>query len=491
MAEPKGYELIQLKLKKTAAAVRMSGGQLKEQSNQISDLINTCEEFLCDETLSPMEALRKPLISNLIELLAPTVGISTESMPSIIDNSVEGAESDTNPIVSDALNPSTLENPSSLEKPTHAPNSTNPFSSLRISLEDATKDFTANGEEIYFINIEGREFRIVEPECNDYNGIIDKYRKLLPTDLHDDMEKLRNYARFTAGEVERLDRETMIGIADFEKRHVARRSQFPAMGDFAAEYRHALHIIKNPDALRYDRPAKRELNRCAYRALAMLLKLDELAPICLPATVHNASKTLSATLIEIPQGVVLTDLSPERRDTLAIEKGTDVRFLIKISELQVLDYISGIAGRNAENIMICSGDDTTREVVLPGDANMTKLLALSTGRMFGKLGDSAAGERSFGPANMRVITRGLKRSLDGLEKNILELVLTPFGISEAELAAIRTRINNILDAVEHHQILVYDEKDWERCSLSDLAEYTENESGGKQCANVYAIFAGN
>ena len=470
MAEPKGYELIQLKLKKTAAAVRMSGGQLKEQSDQIRDLINTCEDFLSDETLSPMEALRKPLISNLIELLAPAVGISTESMPSIIDNSVEGAESDTNPMVADALNP---------------------FSSLRISLEDATKDFTANGEEIYFINIEGRKFRIVEPECNDYNGIIDKYRKLLPSDLHDDMEKLRNYARFTAGEVDRLDRETMIGIADFEKRHVARRSQFPAMGDFAAEYRHALHIIKNPDALRYDRPAKRELNRCAYRALAMLLKLDELAPICLPATVHNASKTLTATLIEIPQGVVLTDLSPERRDALAIEKGTDARFLIKISELQVLDYISGIAGRNAENIMICSGDDTTSEVVLPGDANMTKLLALPTGRMFGKLGDSVGGERSFGPANMRVITRGLKRSLDGLEKNMLELVLTPFGISEAELAAIRTRINNILDAVEHHQILVYDEKDWERSGLSDFAEYTENESGGKQCANVYAIFEGN
>ena len=470
MAEPKGYELIQLKLKKTAAAVRMSGGQLKEQSNQISDLINTCEEFLCDETLSPMEALRKPLIANLIELLAPTVGISTESMPSTRNNSVEGAESDTNPIVADALNP---------------------FSSLRISLEDATKDFTANGEEIYFINIEGRKFCIVEPECNDYNGIIDKYRKLLPSDLHDDMEKLRNYARFTAGEVDRLDRETMIGIADFEKRHVARRSQFPAMGDFAAEYRHALHIIKNPDALRYDRPAKRELNRCAYRALAMLLKLDELAPICLPATVHNESKTLSATLIEIPQGVVLTDLSPERRDALAIEKGTDVRFLIKISELQVLDYISGVAGRSGGNIMICSGDDTTSEGVLPGDANMTKLLALPTGQMFGKLGDSAAGERSFGPANMRVITRELKRSLDGLEKNMLELVLTPFGISEAELAAIRTRINNILDAVEHHQILVYDEKDWERSGLSDLAEYTENESGGKQRANVYAIFEGN
>lgn len=470
MAEPKGYELIQLKLKKTAAALRMSGGQLKEQQDSIRDLINTCEEFLSDETLSPMEALRKPLISNLIELLAPIVGISTESMPSTRNNSVEGTQSDTNSMVSGALNP---------------------FSSLRISLEDATKDFTANGEEIYFINIEGRKFRIVEPECNDYNGIIDKYRKLLPADLHDDMEKLRNYARFTAGEVDRLDRETMIGIADFEKRHVARRSQFPAMGDFAAEYRHALHIIKNPDALRYDRPAKRELNRCAYRALAMLLKLDELAPICLPATVHNASKTLSATLIEIPQGVVLTDLSPERRDALAIEEGTDVRFLIKISELQVLDYISGIAGRNAENIMICSGDDTTSEVVLPGDANMTKLLALPTGRMFGKLGDSVGGERSFGPANMRVITRGLKRSLDGLEKNMLELVLTPFGISEAELAAIRTRINNILDAVEHHQILVYDEKDWERSGLSDLAEYTENESGGKQCANVYAIFEGN
>ena len=470
MAEPKGYELIQLKLKKTAAAVRMSGGQLKEQSDEIRDLINTCEDFLSDETLSPMEALKKPLISNLIELLAPTVGISTESMPSIIDNSVEGQDSNVTPIVSDTLNP---------------------FSSLRISLEDATKDFTANGEEIYFINIEGRKFRIVEPECNDYNGIIDKYRKLLPTDLHDDMEKLRNYARFTAGEVDRLDRETMIGIADFEKRHVARRSQFPAMGDFAAEYRHALHIIKNPDALRYDRPAKRELNRCAYRALAMLLKLDELAPICLPATVHNESKTLTATLIEIPQGVVLTDLSPERRDALVIEKGTDARFLIKISELQVLDYISGVAGRSGENIMICSGDDTTNEVVLPGDANMTKLLALPTGRMFSKLGDSAAGERSFGPANMRVITRGLKRSLDGLEKNMLELVLTPFGISEAELAAIRTRINNILDAVEHHQILVYDEKDWERSGLSDLAEYTENESGGKQCANVYAIFEGN
>lgn len=470
MAEPKGYELIQLKLKKTAAAVRMSGGQLTEQPDKIRDLINTCEDFLSDETLSPMEALKKPLIANLIELLAPTVGISTESMPSIIDNSVEGQDSNVTPIVSDALNP---------------------FSSLRISLEDATKDFTANGEEIYFINIEGREFRIVEPECNDYNGIIDKYRKLLPTELHDDMEKLRNYARFTAGEVDRLDRETMIGIADFEKRHVARRSQFPAMGDFAAEYRHALHIIKNPDALRYDRPAKRELNRCAYRALAMLLKLDELAPICLPATVHNASKTLTATLIATPQGVVLTDLSPERRDALAIEKGTDVRFLIKISELQVLDYISGVAGRNAENIMICSGDDTTSEVVLPGDANMTKLLALPTERMFGKLGDSVGGERSFGPANMRVITRGLKRSLDGLEKNMLELVLTPFGISEAELAAIRTRINNILDAVEHHQILVYDEKDWERSGLSELAEYTENESGGKQCANVYAIFEGN
>ena len=470
MAEHKGYELIQLKLKKTAVAVRMSGGQLKEQSDQIRDLINTCEDFLSDETLSPMEALKKPLIANLIELLAPTVGISTESMPSIIDNSVEGTDSNVTPIVADTLNP---------------------FSSLHISLEDATKDFTANGEEIYFINIEGRKFRIVEPECNDYNGIIDKYRKLLPTDLHDDMEKLRNYARFTAGEVDRLDRETMIGIADFEKRHVARRSQFPAMGDFAAEYRHALHIIKNPDALRYDRPAKRELNRCAYRALAMLLKLDELAPLCLPATVHNASKTLSATLIEIPQGVVLTDLSPERRDALAIEKGTDARFLIKISELQVLDYISGIAGRSGENIMICSGDDTTSEVILPDDANMTKLLALPTEWMFGKLGDSAAGERSFGPANMRVITRGLKRSMDGLEKNMLELVLTPFGITEAELAAIRTRINNILDAVEHHQILVYDEKDWERSGLSDLAEYTENESGGKQCANVYAIFEGN
>ena len=497
MAEPKGYELIQLKLKKTAAAVRMSGGQLTEQPDKIRDLINTCEDFLSDETLSPMEALKKPLIANLIELLAPTVGISTESMPSLINNSLEGAESDENPMLAGTLSPSSLENSSHIEKathapdPAHAPNSTNPFSSLHISLEDATKDFTPNGEEIYFINIEGRKFRIVEPECNDYNGIIDKYRKLLPTDLHDDMEKLRNYARFTAGEVDRLDRETMIGIADFEKRHVARRSQFPAMGDFAAEYRHALHIIKNPDALRYDRPAKRELNRCAYRALAMLLKLDELAPICLPATVHNESKTLTATLIEIPQGVVLTDLSPERRDALAIEKGTDVRFLIKISELQVLDYISGIAGRSGENIMICSGDDTTNEVVLPGDANMTKLLALSTGRMFGKLGDSAAGERSFGPANMRVITRGLKRSLDGLEKNMLELVLTPFGISEAELAAIRTRINNILDDVEHHQILVYDEKDWERSGLSDLAEYTENESGGKQCANVYAIFEGN
>lgn len=491
MAEPKGYELIQLKLKKTAAEVRMSGGQLKEQSDQIRDLINTCDDFLSDETLSPMEALKKPLIANLIELLMPVVDISTESMSSLINTSVEEAESDENPIVSGALNPSSLENSSHIEKATHAPNSTNPFSSLHISLEDATKDFTANGEEIYFINIEGRKFRIVEPECNDYNGIIDKYRKLMPTDLHDDMEKLRNYARFTAGEVDRLDRETMIGIADFEKRHVARRSQFPAMGDFAAEYRHALHIIKNPDALRYDRPAKRELNRCAYRALAMLLKLDELAPICLPATVHNESKTLTATLIEIPQGVVLTDLSPERRDALVIEKGTDVRFLIKISELQVLDYISGIAGRNAENIMICSGDDTTSEVVLPGDANMTKLLALPTGRMFGKLGDSVGGERSFGPANMRVITRGLKRSLDGLEKNMLELVLTPFGISEAELAAIRTRINNILDAVEHHQILVYDEKDWERSGLSDLAEYTENESGGKQCANVYAIFEGN
>lgn len=470
MAEPKGYELIQLKLKKTAAAVRMSGGQLKEQSDQIRDLINTCEDFLSDETLSPMEALKKPLIANLIELLAPAVGISTESMPSTRNNSVEGTESDENPIVSDTLNP---------------------FSSLRISLEDATKDFTANGEEIYFINIEGREFRIVEPECNDYNGIIDKYRKLLPTDLHDDMEKLRNYARFTAGEVDRLDRETMIGIADFEKRHVARRSQFPAMGDFAAEYRHALHIIKNPDALRYDRTAKRELNRCAYRALAMLLKLDELAPICLPATVHNMAKTLTSTLIATPDGVALTDLSYERRRTFAMENETNVCFLRQISELQVLDYISGIAGRSGENIMICSGDDTTSEVVLPGDANMTKLLALPTERMFGKLGDSVGSERSFGPANMRVITRGLKRSLDGLEKNMLELVLTPFGISEAELAAIRTRINNILDAIEHHQILVYDEKDWERSGLSDLAEYTENESGGKQCANVYAIFKGN
>ena len=488
MAEPKGYELIQLKLKKTAAAVRMSGGQLKEQSDQIRDLINTCEDFLSDETLSPMEALKKPLISNLIELLAPIVDISTESMSSLINTSVEGAESDTKPMISDALAPSSFEAAKESLVPSKA---LNPFSSLRISLEDATKDFTPNGEEIYFINIEGRKFRIVEPECNDYNGIIDKYRKLLPTDLHDDMEKLRNYARFTAGEVDRLDRETMIGIADFEKRHVARRSQFPAMGDFAAEYRHALHIIKNPDALRYDRPAKRELNRCAYRALAMLLKLDELAPICLPATVHNASKTLSATLIEIPKGVVLTDLSPERRDALAIENGTDVRFLIKISELQVLDYISGVAGRSGGNIMICSEDDTTSELVLPGDANMTKLLALPTGRMFGKLGDSVGGERSFGPANMRVITRGLKRSLDGLEKNMLELVLTPFGISEAELAAIRTRINNILDAVEHHQILVYDEKDWERSGLSDFAEYTENESGGKQCANVYAILMGN
>ena len=77
MAEPKGYELIQLKLKKTAAAVRMSGGQLKEQPDEIRDLINTCEDFLCDETLSPMEALKKPLISNLIELLAPIVDIST------------------------------------------------------------------------------------------------------------------------------------------------------------------------------------------------------------------------------------------------------------------------------------------------------------------------------------------------------------------------------------------------------------------------------
>ena len=436
----------------------------------IHELLLTFLIVSINRQLLDMGQVGDPLIANLIELLAPTVGISTESMPSTRNNSVEVAESDTNPIVADALNP---------------------FSSLHISLDDATKDFTPNGEEIYFINIEGREFRIVEPECNDYNGIIDKYRKLLPSDLHDDMEKLRNYARFTAGEVERLDRETMIGIADFEKRHVARRSQFPAMGDFAAEYRHALHIIKNPDALRYDRPAKRELNRCAYRALAMLLKLDELAPICLPATVHNASKTLTATLIEIPQGVVLTDLSLERRDDLAIEKGMDVRFLIKISELQVLDYISGIAGRSGENIMICSGDDTTSEVLLPGDANMIKLLALPTERMFGKLGDSVGGERSFGPANMRVITRGLKRSLDGLEKNMLELVLTPFGISEAELAAIRTRINNILDAVEHHQILVYDEKDWERSGLSDLAEYTENESGGKQCANVYAIFEGN
>ena len=135
MAEPKGYELIQLKLKKTAAAVRMSGGQLKEQSDEIRDLINTCEEFLSDETLSPMEALRKPLIANLIELLAPTVGISTESMPSTRNNSVERMESDENPIVSDALNPSSLENSSHIENathapdPAHAPNSTNPFSS--------------------------------------------------------------------------------------------------------------------------------------------------------------------------------------------------------------------------------------------------------------------------------------------------------------------------------------------------------------------------
>ena len=90
MAEPKGYELIQLKLKKTAAAVRMSGGQLKEQSDEIRDLINTCEDFLSDETLSPMEALKKSLIANLIKLLAPTVGISTESMPSTSNNSVKG-----------------------------------------------------------------------------------------------------------------------------------------------------------------------------------------------------------------------------------------------------------------------------------------------------------------------------------------------------------------------------------------------------------------
>ena len=557
MAEPKGYELIQLKLKKTAAAVRMSGGQLKEHSNQIRDLINTCEEFLCDETLSPMEALRKPLISNLIELLAPIVGISTESMPSTRNNSVEGQDSNVTPIVSDTLNPSSLENSSLIENATHAPdsahasNSTNPFSSLRISLEDATKDFTANGEEIYFINIEGREFRIVEPECNDYNGIIDKYRKLLPTDLHDDMEKLRNYARFTAGEVDRLDRETMIGIADFEKRHVARRSQFPAMGDFAAEYRHALHIIKNPDALRYDRPAKRELNRCAYRALAMLLKLDELAPICLPAIVHNMAKTLTSTLIATPKGVVLTDLSYERRGMFAMENETNVCFLRQISELQVLDYISGIAGRSDGNIMICAGDVAGEVVLSGGDRNTvpggvdntmpgtvneltsagnttpdcgdasvtsvanntidatgistsgavcaTKILALPTERMFGKLGDwnkgenalGVAGERAFVPANMRMIPRSLKRSLDGLEKNMLELVLAPFGITEAELAAIRTRINNILDAVEHHQVLVYDEKDWERVSLTDLAEFTEDETGTRQCANVYAIFAGN
>ena len=145
MAEPKGYELIQLKLKKTAAAVRMSGGQLKEQSDQIRDLINTCEEFLCDETLSPMEALKKPLIANLIELLAPTVGFSTESVPSTRNNSVEGTESDENPMVSDTLSPSSLENSSHIEKtthasdPAHAPNYTNPFSSLRISLEDATR----------------------------------------------------------------------------------------------------------------------------------------------------------------------------------------------------------------------------------------------------------------------------------------------------------------------------------------------------------------
>lgn len=530
MAEPKGYELIQLKLKKTAAAVRMSGGQLKEQSDQIGDLINTCEEFLSDETLSPMEALRKPLISNLIELLAPAVGISSESMSSLINTSVEGAESDENPMVSDTLNPSSLENSSHIENATHAPdqahapNSTNPFSSLRISLEDATKDFTANGEEIYFINIEGREFCIVEPECNDYNGIIDKYRKLLPTDLHDDMEKLRNYARFTAGEVDRLDRETMIGIADFEKRHVARRSQFPAMGDFAAEYRHALHIIKNPDALRYDRPAKRELNRCALRALAMLLKLDELAPICLPATTHAMEKTLTSTLVATPDGVALTDLSYERRGVFAMENETNVCFLRQISELQVLDYISGIVGRSAENIMIVAGNGDGRSPDSAGcvgnavgspkcgsedeleraadselivGASKVRIMALPTERMFGKLGDwnkgenslGVVGERAFVPANMRVIPRSLKRSLDGLEKNMLELVLSPFGITEAELAAIRTRINNILDAIEHHQVFVCDEKDWERVSLTELAEFTEDETGAKQCANVYALFA--
>ena len=117
MAEPKGYELIQLKLKKTAAAVRMSGGQLKEQPDEIRDLINTCEDFLCDETLSPMEALKKPLISNLIELLAPIVDISTESMSSLINTSVEGAESDTKPMISDALAPQASRQPKNPSSP--------------------------------------------------------------------------------------------------------------------------------------------------------------------------------------------------------------------------------------------------------------------------------------------------------------------------------------------------------------------------------------
>ena len=164
MAEPKGYELIQLKLKKTAAAMRTTGGQLKEQQDSIRDLINTCEDFLSDETLSPMEALKKPLIANLIELMAPIVDISTESMSSLINTSVEGAESDTKPMISDALAPPSFEAAKESLVPSKA---LNPFSSLHISLEDATKDFTANGEEIYFINIEGRKFRIVEPECND------------------------------------------------------------------------------------------------------------------------------------------------------------------------------------------------------------------------------------------------------------------------------------------------------------------------------------
>lgn len=234
-----------------------------------------------------------------------------------------------------------------------------------------------------------------------------------------------------------------------------------------------------------------------------------------------------------------------------MENETNVCFLRQISELQVLDYISGIVGRSDGNIMICAGDVAGEVVLSGGDRNTvpggvdntmsgtvneltsagnttsdcgdasvtsvanntidatgistsgavcaTKILALPTERMFGKLGDwnkgenslGVVGERAFVPANMRVIPRSLKRSLDGLEKNMLELVLSPFGITEAELAAIRTRINNILDAIEHHQVFVCDEKDWERVNLTELAEFTEDETGAKLCANVYAIFAGN